>query len=258
MSYIIALAGKGGTGKTTIAALLARLLKENNCGPVLAVDADPNSNLAEALGLTQATTIGSIVDEVAAHPENIPAGMTKDRFVEYRVQSAVTEGDGIDCLSMGRSEGPGCYCYVNNVLRGVMEDLIRDYRYVIIDNEAGLEHLSRRTTRRADALIVVADATSAGLKAASRIAELARELKIDIKKSWLIINREDLCRGGFQTRPYSKIQVTGLDFLGCLPYDEAVEKISRNGGTLMELLDSAPVMGALRQLGEKIWFCSQQ
>ena len=252
MSFVIALAGKGGTGKTTIAALLARLLKENNCGPVLAVDADPNSNLAEALGLAQATTIGSIVDEVAAHPENIPAGMTKDRFVEYRVQSAITEGDGIDCLSMGRSEGPGCYCYVNNVLRGVMEDLIRDYRYVIIDNEAGLEHLSRRTTRRADALIVVADATLPGLRAASRISGLARELKIDIKNAYLLINR------GITDQAMSLIKDIQLDYLGCLPFDQSVENISRNGGTLMEVLDSAPVIGALRQLGEKKWFCRQQ
>jgi len=252
MSYIIALAGKGGTGKTTIAALLARLLTENNCAPVLAVDADPNSNLAEALGLAQGTTIGSIVDEVAAHPESIPSGMTKDRFVEYRVQSAVSEGRGIDCLSMGRSEGPGCYCYVNNCLRSVMEDLIRDYRYVIIDNEAGLEHLSRRTTRRADALVVVADATSSGLKAASRISDLARELKIDIKNAYLLINR------GITDQAMSKIKDVKLDYLGCLPFDQTVEVISRNGGSLMELQDSAPVLGALRQLGEKIWFCSRQ
>jgi len=251
MSYIIALAGKGGTGKTTIAALLARLLKERKPGPVLAVDADPNSNLADALSLVQQSSIAEIVDEIASCPQSVPQGMTKDRYVEYRVQSAIIEGDGIDCLAMGRSEGPGCYCYINNVLRLIMEKLTRDYPYVIIDNEAGMEHLSRRTTRRADELIVVSDATTTGLKSAARINALVRQLKIDVKRSHLLINRARQQASGL-------INDTGLECLGYLPFDEALEKISRNGCSLMELEDNAPALSALRQLGEKIWHCSRQ
>ncbi|MFZ2356380.1 MAG: AAA family ATPase [Candidatus Omnitrophota bacterium] len=150
MGYVIAVAGKGGTGKTTIAALLVNLLKEKKIGSVLAVDADPNSNLAEALGLETGQTIGKILDDISSNPDTIPKSMSKDRFIEYQVQSAIQETGGFDCLTMGRPEGPGCYCYVNNVLRNTMLKLIKDYDYIIIDNEAGLEHLSRRTTRICD------------------------------------------------------------------------------------------------------------
>lgn len=247
MSYTIALAGKGGTGKTTIAALLARLLKENKSGAVLAVDADPNSNFCEALGIASGPTIGEIVEDIAAHPEKIPAGMGKDSFLEFQIQSALAESEGIDCLSMGRPEGPGCYCYVNNVLRNMMAKLGGEYDYVIIDNEAGLEHLSRRTTRKIDFLVVVSDQTAAGLRAAKRINQLAGELKIEIKRSGLVVNRyQPACAG-------QKLENMGLDYLGSLPYDPQLEEISYNGGSLMGLKDSAPFLGALRKLGEKIW-----
>lgn len=142
MGYVIAMAGKGGTGKTTIGALIAMIIKEKKLGSVLAVDADPNNNLAEALGMELKETAGEILDKVAAHPGRIPAGMPKERFIEYELQAAISEGDGIDLLTMGRPEGPGCYCYVNNVLRNIVAKLIKEYDYVIIDNEAGLEHLS--------------------------------------------------------------------------------------------------------------------
>ena len=191
MGYTIAIAGKGGTGKTTIAALMVRLLKEKKVGSILAVDADPNNNLSEALGLEVKKTIGSILDEVCLHPEKIPSSMSKDRFIEYQVQTSITEGDGFDVLAMGRPEGPGCYCYVNNLLRNITGKLIKDYDYVVIDNEAGFEHLSRRTTRACDALVVVSDATPVGLKAAQRISDLVKELNIKSKKNLLIINCYD-------------------------------------------------------------------
>jgi CO dehydrogenase maturation factor len=136
MGYTIAVAGKGGTGKTTVAALIVRLLKEKKAGSILAVDADPNHNLGEALGIKTDETIGSIIDEVSRNPEKIPAGMSKDRFIEYRVQTSVAEGEGFDLLSMGRPEGPGCYCYVNNVLRNVAGKLMQDYDYVVIDRKS--------------------------------------------------------------------------------------------------------------------------
>ena len=247
MGYVIAVAGKGGTGKTTISALLVRLLKEKKPGAILAVDADPNSNLAEALGLEVKETIGQILDGIAAHPDKVPAGMTKDRFIEYKVQTAVQEAEGFDVLTMGRPEGPGCYCYVNNVLRNAMATLIKDYAYVIIDNEAGLEHLSRRTSRSADVLLVVSDATSPGLRAAKRIGELVRELKIQTKKNLLLVNRSD--------EPLAKERLNGmqLTYLGFLPHDEQITKISMKNNALSELAKDAASLTALGILGDKIW-----
>jgi CO dehydrogenase maturation factor len=247
MSYVIALAGKGGTGKTTIAALLVRLLKENRSGSVLAVDADPNSNLAEALGLEAKETIGTILDDIAGHPEKIPSGMPKDRFIEYQVQSAVAEGEGFDVLTMGRPEGPGCYCYVNNALRNVVGKLIKDYKYVVIDNEAGLEHLSRRTTRKADTLLIISDATIAGLRAAKRINVLAKELKIETGKNLLVINRAE---AGAEPEG---LKNSGMGYLGSLPEDCDIEKVSANGSSLMSLKPDALCLTALRQMGDKIW-----
>jgi CO dehydrogenase maturation factor len=216
-------------------------------GSVLAIDADPNSNLAEALGVKVKTSIGEILDEISAHPDKVPAGMSKDRFIEYEVQGAVSEGEGFDCLTMGRPEGPGCYCYVNNVLRNVMSKLIKDYDFVIIDNEAGLEHLSRRTTRSADALVVVSDSSKVGRKAAQRIVELTKELKIQTKKSLLIINRTGNVLENFD---FKEIRA---DYLGSLPLDSSIEALSLNGNSLMILPEDSASLSALRKLGEKIW-----
>ncbi len=237
MSYTIAIAGKGGTGKTTIAALFVRLLKERQKGSILAVDADPNSNLAEALGMQAKETIGSIIDHIARNPDKIPAGMPKDRFIEYQIHSAISEGEGFDVLTMGRPEGPGCYCYANNVLRGITGRLIKDYDYIVIDNEAGLEHLSRRTTRKAEALVVVSDATAMGLKTAKRIGELVRELEIKTNENFLLVNRYD-------TRiEKEKINNLGLGYLGGIPFDEKIEKLSINGNSLWELEGDAISFG---------------
>jgi len=251
MGYVIAMAGKGGTGKTTIAALIVRIIKEKQLGSILAVDADPNSNLAEALGLEAKETIGQILDDISSHPEKIPAGMPKDRFIEYQLQTAIAEGEGFDVLTMGRPEGPGCYCYVNNALRNVMAKLIKDYDYVVIDNEAGLEHLSRRTTRSADALVVVSDASAVGLRAAKRIRDLVKELDIKTKKEFLIINcyAQDYA----QDIEKEKIRSLGLDYLGFIPQDNQIEKISLNGNSLMDLKEDAPSLSALLRMGENIW-----
>lgn len=244
MGHIIAIAGKGGTGKTTIAALIVRLLKEAKKGSILAVDADPNSNLADSLGLTVKETIGSILDNMPKDPQKIPAGMTKDRFIEYQVQTTVSEGDGFDLIAMGRPEGPGCYCYVNNVLRNTVGALIKDYDFIVIDNEAGLEHFSRRTTRSADTLVVVSDPTGVGLKSAQRIAALVKELGIKSNKSFLLINRDDVKK---------KPAGTALDYLGSLPLDEQIVRASRTGISIWQLDNDAASLNALRKLGEKIW-----
>jgi len=246
MGYIIAIAGKGGTGKTTIAALTVRLLKEKRLGSILAVDADPNNNLAESLGLEVKETIGSILDEVSLHPEKIPSGMSKDRFIEYQVQTSITEGEGFDILAMGRPEGPGCYCYVNNLLRNIVGKLIADYDYIVMDNEAGFEHLSRRTTRACDVLVVVSDATPVGLRAAQRIGELIKELDIKSKKNLLLINYSEK---GIEKE---KIKKVGLNYIGNIPRDPQISEISLNVASLMTLKDDAIALSALRTLSEDI------
>lgn len=250
MGYIIAIAGKGGTGKTTISALIVRAIKERKLGSILAVDADPNSNLAEALGVERSLTIGQILDGISRHPQEIPSGMPKDTFIELQVQAAITEGDGFDLLSMGRPEGPGCYCYVNNSLRNLLDKLIHNYDYILIDNEAGLEHLSRRVSRRVDALVVVATPSPIGLKAAKRIIELVNEIEIVCKKRFLLVN---CTKSDFAAE---QIQDIGLDYLGQLSYDAQVEKFSLDGLPLMDLDNNGISMEGIRRIGEKIWLCN--
>jgi len=251
MGYLIAMAGKGGTGKTTVASLIARVIIEGKLGSLLVIDADPNSNLGELLGVDSSGSIGSILDELAQHPESLPVNMPKDRFIELKVQSAIYEAKGFDLLTMGKPEGPGCYCYLNNVLRCVMSKLIKNYDYTVIDNEAGLEHLSRKTSRFADALVVVSDNSSVGLKSASRIMELAGSLKIQAKKSFLLINRAqtDIIK--------DKIPAQDWVYLGSLEYDPLVEKLSLKGESILRLDSQAKILGQLKKVGERIWSCSQ-
>ncbi len=241
------MAGKGGTGKTTLSALIIRLIKEKKLGSVLAIDADPNSNLGEALGVKSGENIGKILDTICSDPDKIPTGMTKERFIQHQAQSAIQEEEGFDILSMGKPEGPGCYCYVNNVLRGVITKLIKDYDYIVIDNEAGLEHLSRRTSRFADILIVVSDASSVGLKSAKRIIDLVKQLKFEVKKSFLLINRFN------KNIDNEKIKETGLDYLGSLPNDAEIENLSLQGKSIFELGENAQVFKTLNLLGDQIW-----
>jgi len=247
MGCIIALAGKGGTGKTTIASLIIRSIKEKKIGSVLAIDADPNSNLGEVLGAKSGPNIGAILDDISVNPGIVPSGMPKERFIEFQVQSAIQEEDGFDILSMGKPEGPGCYCYVNNVLRAVMVKLIKDYDYIVVDNEAGLEHLSRRTSRSADVLIVVSDASKVGLKSAQRINELTVQLKFEVKKKFILINRFN----GVVEK--DKIKESGLEYLGCLPVDPSIEELSLKGASIFKLDKGAPILTALNSLGDKIW-----
>lgn len=248
MGRVIAVAGKGGSGKTTASALLVRLIREaKTSASVLAIDADPNANLAEALGVRPAKSIGSILDGIAQDPASIPSGMPKERYIEYEIQTAIEEAGGFDILTMGRPEGPGCYCYVNNVLRNIMAGLIRDYDYIIIDNEAGLEHLSRRTTRSADVFLVISDPTPVGLRAAQRIVELAEELKIASARKLLIINRallKDRCRAASNRQKFMRGKA---DFLGYLPQDGRLAALSLKGSPLTKLAGNALSISAMRR-----------
>ncbi len=201
MAFTIAVAGKGGTGKTTIAALAVRALREAGARTVLAVDADPNACLHESLGTQVERSVGEITEEMLANANSNPSGMTKDAWLEYNVQMFVVEEPEFDLLSMGRPEGSGCYCYANNLVRGCLDGLQRGYEFVVMDNEAGLEHLSRRTTRNVDVLLMVADPSVRGIRTAATLNSLADELKVAVGARYLIVNRaEGAARPGAQSR----------------------------------------------------------
>jgi CO dehydrogenase maturation factor len=192
MAYVIGFAGKGGTGKTTIAALTVRYLVEKKKKAVLAVDADSNNCLNEALGVDVHATIGKLREESLATVRSgaeRPGGMSMEQLFDYQVQQSVIEARGFDLMVMGRPEGPGCYCAANNIIRKYTDQLSEKYPYVVIDNEAGMEHLSRRTTHNVDLLLVVSDPTKKGVQTANRINNLVDELQLEVDKRILIINR---------------------------------------------------------------------
>ena len=186
MPKIIALAGKGGVGKTTISALLIKYLTEKGLTPILAVDADANANLNELLGLKLGATIGQIRKELKG---DMPPNMTRDQYMEMKVHQALVEASGFDLMAMGQPDGPGCYCAANQHLAMTMDHLADNYKYIVVDNEAGMEHLSRMNLRDIDYLIVVSDPSARGIMTAKRIAELTGPLAITIKKKCLIVNR---------------------------------------------------------------------
>lgn len=189
MVKTIAVAGKGGTGKTTLTGLIIRWLVEHKETPVLAVDADPNTNLNQVLGVQVENTIGSLREEILTKIDEIPAGVPKETFLEYRIQEILVEATDFDLLAMGRQEGPGCYCYINNVLRRYVDELADNYKTIVIDNEAGMEHLSRRTTREVDLLLMISGPSPRGIMTTQRLRELAKELDLEVKKTKLVVNR---------------------------------------------------------------------
>lgn len=235
MAFVMAFAGKGGTGKTSMAALTVRYLIENRKEPVLAVDADSNSCLNEALGVKAHTTIGKLREqslETIRGGGERPGGMSMEQLFDYQVQQSIIESKGVDLMVMGRPEGPGCYCAANNIIRRYTDKLAETYRYVVIDNEAGMEHLSRRTTHRVNLLVIVSDPTVKGILTAKRINELVDELQLDVERRVLVINRvvgpegEDL---------KSMAEKYGLSVAGIVPQDELVFSYDLEGRPLIEL-----------------------
>lgn len=187
--FVIAVSGKGGTGKTTVAGLLIQRLVDRDLGSVLAIDADPNANLNKQLGLEVKATIGELEEEVLENPDKIPAGMTKKRWLEYNLQQLLVEGKGRDLLVMGRGEGPSCYCAINNILREYMDKLEENYDFVVMDNEAGMEHISRRTTSDIDLLLIVGDGNPVSIQSAERISRLVDELDLSVSEQFLVLNK---------------------------------------------------------------------
>ncbi|MGE5577266.1 MAG: AAA family ATPase [Syntrophothermus sp.] len=249
MSYHIAVAGKGGTGKTTFSAMLIKYLLNKGRRPILAVDADPNANLGEALGVEPETTIADLIAETQDRLEPLPGGMAKETYIEYRLQAALAESKDVDLLVMGGPEGAGCYCYPNNLLRKYMERLHTNYPYVVMDNEAGLEHLSRRTTNDVDLLIVVSDPTVRGVRSAGRINELVDGIKLNVKRRFLIVSK---ATGEPEGALAEEISKTGLPLAGILPLDPAVTEYDFNGRPLIELPGDAPVAKAVTQILDQI------
>jgi len=241
----IALSGKGGVGKTTVAALLIRALRDKHDGAVFAVDADPNSCLADYLGLTVEESLGSIREDIIENISNVPPGMTKERWIKYRVQECIVESSGVDLLEMGRPEGPGCYCYINNLIREYEGVVNQNYRYIVIDNEAGMEHLSRRTSRTIDYLLIVSDLTSPSLKAATRIKNLSSKLDLVTRHTGLILNMAD--DSSIEDR-HDIIKETELEVFGCLPTDPLLGKLESNSGSILNISEESPALKALRDV----------
>ena len=238
MATTIAISGKGGAGKTTLAAMIIRLLCSQSHGAVLAVDADPNACLGQMLGVQPEDTIAEIREQTR---QKQPGGEGTDRLrsLEYSIQQAITEAAGFDLLTMGRPEGPSCYCAVNNILRTFLDKLSSQYQYVIIDNEAGMEHLSRRTTNNVDLLCIVAEPTAIGDLTARRIFELAKQLPISVKETGVIWNRTD-----------SSNKLEEIETFGHIPQDKTIFDASMQGKTIFDLEENSTALSAVRKILE--------
>lgn len=253
MGFTIAFAGKGGTGKTSLAGLTIKYLLSKRNGPVLAVDADSNACLNEALGVKIHTTIGKLREEslqVVRGGGDRPGGMSMEQLFDYQVQQALIEAKGFDLMVMGRPEGPGCYCAANNIIRKYTDLLSDKYPYVVIDNEAGMEHLSRRTTHKVNLLIIVSDPTVKGILTANRINELVDELKLEVDRRVLIINRV-ISQEGEELKKMA--EGFGINVAGLIPQDEMIFRFDLEGKPVLELPEDAvsvqAVFGVLQSLG---------
>ncbi len=246
MTYSVALAGKGGTGKTTTAGMLVKYLVEKGKTPVLAVDADANANLNEVLGLEAGETLGDAREDMKT---GVSPGMTKDIYMEMKLQEAIVESKGFDLIVMGRPEGSGCYCAANTLLTQYLERLMDNYSHLVVDNEAGMEHISRLTTNNIDVLLVVSDATRRGLQAAHRIVELTDALKLNISRKVVMVNR---AKSGQSEALKDALSQYKMDFIGTVPEDSEVQLFDLEGRPTVELPSENEAMKAAYRIFDEI------
>ena len=248
MAKSIAVAGKGGTGKSTVAALMIRELCRRGETPVLAIDADPDANLGTLLGIETVQSVGQLREDVLKEIKNFPAGMTKAGYFEAGLHQIIEEETGFDLITMGRGEGSGCYCYLNSLIRKFSESLTRSYKWIVTDNEAGLEHLSRRTTQDVDALIVVVTDNPLSLSAARRISEITESLKGRISEKYLITN---MVSNGKRETLKKHLKDIPIEHLSDVPYDSEIESMIYKGESLIKL-DSSPILESIKLIIDKI------
>ena len=247
MPFSISLAGKGGTGKTTVAGMLIKYLAKMDKTPILAVDADSNANLNEVLGLEVTDTLGNAREEMKKGI--VPGGMTKDIFISMKLQQAIVEDDGFDLIVMGQPEGQGCYCAANTLLINFLDKLIGNYPYIVMDNEAGMEHISRLTTNNVDILLTISDTSRRGLQAAIRINDLAKNLNIGVTKSYLIINQ---AKEAPSDTVLKLIKENGLELAGTIPKDDMVYEYDLEGRPTIELPEENKSVKAAFEIFKKI------
>jgi CO dehydrogenase maturation factor len=247
MAFSIALAGKGGTGKTTLAAMLIKYLVKNHKTPVLAVDADCNANLNEVLGLKVADTLGNAREEMKKG--KVPGGMTKNIFMEMKLEQALVESEGVDLIVMGQPEGAGCYCAANTLLTAFLERLTGNYPYIVMDNEAGMEHISRLTTKNVDILLIVSDPSRRGLQTAVRIDELARCLNIGVGRSYVVVN---MAKEAPSDQALEMIKAANLELIGTIPEDDIIYKFDFDGRPTIEVPEDSQSVRAAFGIFDKI------
>ena len=252
MPHTIAVAGKGGVGKTTTCGMLIDYLTSKGQGPVLVVDADANSNLNEVLGVEVETSLGAIREEMAQAElkGTLPAGMTKADYAEFKFNSALIEEDDFDMLVMGRTQGKGCYCFVNGVLKTQVDKYAKNYKYIVMDNEAGLEHVARGTLPHVDTMLLISDCSRRGIQAAARVAEMVEELELKPGKMGLIVNRAP--EGKLDAGVLEEIAKHGLELFGVLPQDEGVYRCDCDGEPSAKLPEENPVKKAVREIAQKL------
>ena len=249
MSFHIAVAGKGGCGKTSLSTLAIRYLQRHRTGAILAVDADANANLGESLGLSVAQTVGQLLDEFQHSKMTIPAGMTKELYLDYKLNEVLVESKGLDLLTMGRGEGPECYCYPNVILKKFADSLADNYAYTVMDNEAGLEHLSRRTTQGVDALFLVSNHSVKGVRTISRIRDLVDSLKLSVGKSHVVVS---MVADELDPLVVEEMEKLELEAAAIIPQDEELYRFDLEMRPLVDLPDTSSAVRAVDELMEKV------
>jgi CO dehydrogenase maturation factor len=252
MGTTLAVAGKGGVGKTSITALMIKALIDGGQIPLLAIDADSNSNLHEVLGIREPRSVGCVREDTRKMGDDVPGGMTKDRFMEYQIQACLEETKNLDFISMGRPEGPGCYCMANNILREIIARLTSNYSVVVIDNEAGMEHLSRRTEEEVDHLFIISDPAPRSLRTIGRIVELIGEMGGRVRASHIVLSR---VKGAIEELPENtrnEISKLGHPVEAIIPYDEMLIDLDLQGEPLLKISTESPSYQSVRKMLQDI------